>query len=137
MDRNIYNKNEPCMICLDSCINTQSCDSFPCGHWLCILCLIKTTKCPLCDIPIDYKSLQSIGSGYQIFMKNMDCTTTTMIVNGELKCEDFKKYYQLKQHIKQEVRFICGGRQLGDKSLSYYKVSKESTIHVVIMLRGD
>lgn len=134
----VYNKNDPCMICLDALITTEVCFAFSCNHWCCLPCLVNINKCPLCHVKIDYHDLRPIGNSYQIFTRNWDGTTGCMQVNENTNGEDLGNYYMLKYNLSVRPRFLMAGRQLVlDKQMKDYGIKQESTIHVVFGLKGD
>lgn len=74
----------------------------------------------------------------QIFVKDLDGKAYTV------ECEASDTIYMIKEKIQKKVnkspneqRFIFAGMQLEDNySLAHYNVQKESTIHLVLRLRG-
>ncbi|KAG8888993.1 hypothetical protein FRB98_006257 [Tulasnella sp. 332] len=75
---------------------------------------------------------------FQIFVKNLAGKTVTVWVSREDTVESLKAKVEGKEDIPpSEQRLLHAGKQLEDERLLFeYNIQKESTIHLVLRLRG-
>lgn len=77
-------------------------------------------------------------SEVQIFVKNLNGKTMALMISPTDTVENLMKKIQERTDIPpSEQRILFGGKQLvPDKILADYNISKESTLHLVLRLRG-
>ena len=85
-----------------------------------------------------FTKLSKIRGGMQVFVKTLSGKSISVEVQPDESVESLKAKIQAKEGIPpDQQRIIFGGKQLDSlKSISDYDIDEDSTLHLVLRLRG-
>ncbi|XP_022521971.2 polyubiquitin-like [Astyanax mexicanus] len=74
---------------------------------------------------------------FQVFVRNEKGQTKTYDVSEEETVDELKtKVYNKERTPIDQMRLVCGGKQLDSGTLKDYNIQSGSTIHMTLRLRG-
>ena len=79
-----------------------------------------------------------LEGGMQIFIKTLTGKTLAIDADLKWKVKDLKAQIHTKEGMKvEQQKLVYGGRALADEqTLQSYNITKESTLHVIFVLKG-
>jgi ubiquitin len=88
--------------------------------------------------PSGFSKMMEIRGGMQVFVKTLTGKTISVDVEPDESVESLKSKIQQKEGVPiDQQRLIFDGKQLDAlKSLSDYDIDDDSTLHLVLRLRG-
>lgn len=87
---------------------------------------------------VNYSKLVGLRGGMQVFVKTLSGKTISVECEPDESIESLKEKIMAKEGVPpDQQRIIFGGKQLdAQKNLSDYDIDDDSTLHLVLRLRG-
>lgn len=125
-----------CYICWRDEVESRA--VYECAHWHCLECHDAWAEqpCPRC---MEHMKLRWIDGPTQLFVRDLDGKTTTLHVNlDRTTWACLEAMVRQKRALVYPMKFVYQGRHCPpDFTLKRVGVVRDSTVHMVGVLRGD